>query len=345
PQLPRRGRTRRPARPRARRRGHAAHRRPVVSPGAARRRQHAGVWQRALAGGNHRAGALPGNPAPELPASGSRRVARRRSAWRNSAQHHGPERRHADRAEVRTHSGAHNIKAVILSGAGQLHRPAESKDLLLFHASTTMHALLAIFDADAALPSNLWAAWSFPIVPFAGIALLLAVYLRGWFAARRTRTNELPAWRLACFLSGLAFLWIALASPIDALDDYLLAAHMIQHFILMSIAPPLIVLGAPTVPLLRGLPRSVIRLLSRPLFRSGWAHRLGRLLTHPVFAFVAMNTAYLGWHVPAMFELTFRSERIHDLEHLCFFLTSVAFWWVVIEPWPTASRWPRWTAI
>jgi len=208
-----------------------------------------------------------------------------------------------------------------------------------------MHALLAIFDADAALPSNLWAAWSFPIVPFAGIALLLAVYLRGWFAARRTRTNELPAWRLACFLSGLAFLWIALASPIDALDDYLLAAHMIQHFILMSIAPPLIVLGAPTVPLLRGLPRSVIRLLSRPLFRSGWAHRLGRLLTHPVFAFVAMNTAYLGWHVPAMFELTFRSERIHDLEHLCFFLTSVAFWWVVIEPWPTASRWPRWTAI
>jgi putative membrane protein len=207
-----------------------------------------------------------------------------------------------------------------------------------------MHALVAIFDADA-LPQNLWAAWSFPVVPFIGIALLLVVYVRGWFFARRTRAEELPEWRLACFLSGLGFLWIALASPIDALDDYLLAAHMIQHFILMSIAPPLIVLGAPTVPLLRGLPRPVIRLLSRPLFRSGWFHWLGRVLTHPVFAFLAMNIAYLGWHVPMMFELTFRSERIHDFEHLCFFLTSMAFWWVVIAPWPTVARWPRWTVI
>jgi putative membrane protein len=207
-----------------------------------------------------------------------------------------------------------------------------------------MHALLAILDADP-LPQNLWAAWSFPVVPFIGIAVLLVLYVRGWFAAHRTRPNELPPWRLACFLSGLAALWIALASPIDALDDYLLAAHMIQHFILMSIAPPLIVLGAPTVPLLRGLPRPVVRLLSWPLFRSGWFHRLGRMVTHPVFAWVAMNVAYLGWHVPAMFELTFRSERIHDFEHLCFFLTSMAFWWVVIAPWPTVARWPRWTVI
>jgi cytochrome c oxidase assembly factor CtaG len=113
----------------------------------------------------------------------------------------------------------------------------------------------------------------------------------------------------------------------------------------MSVAPPLIVLGAPTVPLLRGLPRPVIRLLSRPLFRARWFHALCRLFTHPVFAWLAMNIAYLGWHVPAMFELTFQSEQIHDFEHLCFFLTSTAFWWVVLAPWPTRARWPRWTAI
>ncbi len=58
-----------------------------------------------------------------------------------------------------------------------------------------------------------------------------------------------------------------------------------------------------------------------------------------------MNIAYLGWHVPAMFELTFKSERIHDFEHLCFFLTSVAFWWVVLAPWPSEARWPRWAMI
>ena len=60
----------------------------------------------------------------------------------------------------------------------------------------------------------------------------LLLYLRGWRLARTTRERELPAWRAACFVAGLIALWIALASPIDALDDYLLAAHMIQHFIL-----------------------------------------------------------------------------------------------------------------
>jgi putative membrane protein len=204
---------------------------------------------------------------------------------------------------------------------------------------------LAVTLESSALPENLLAAWSLPLVPLIGLLLLLVVYGRGWWVARRTRSLELPRWRAACFGCGVVSLWIAVASPIDALDDYLLTAHMLQHFILMSVAPPLIVLGAPTVPLLRGVPPILIRFLSRPVFRARWFHALCRLVTHPVFAWVAMNVAYLGWHVPAMFELTFKSERIHDFEHLCFLLTSVAFWWVVVAPWPTEARWPRWAMI
>jgi putative membrane protein len=49
--------------------------------------------------------------------------------------------------------------------------------------------------------------------------------------------------------------------------------------------------------------------------------------------------------VPAAFELTFRSENIHQLEHACFFFTSIAFWWVVIAPWPARRVWPRWAMI
>ena len=114
-------------------------------------------------------------------------------------------------------------------------------------------------------------------------------------------------------------LWIALASPIDALDDYLLTAHMIQHFILMSVAPPLIVLGAPMVPLLAGTAagRHSPAGCGRCFARDG-LERLCDSLTHPVFAWIAMNVAYLGWHVPAAFELTFRHEWIHDFEHVCF---------------------------
>jgi putative membrane protein len=187
--------------------------------------------------------------------------------------------------------------------------------------------------------------WSLPLAPLITLSIALILYMRGWNAARVTRDRELPMWRAACFVAGVFSLWGALASPIDALDDYLLAAHMIQHFILMSIAPPLIVLGAPTVPMLRGMPRVLIRGLLRPLFRAGWIRAIGRVVTHPVFAWMAMNVAYLGWHVPAAFELTFRSEWIHNCEHACFFATSLAFWWVVLRPWPARARWPRWTTI
>ncbi len=203
--------------------------------------------------------------------------------------------------------------------------------------------VFAIIDADA-VPANFWGAWSFPVAPFIALTLTLWLYLRGWRAAGRTRGRELPSWRAACFTGGIISLWIAIASPIDALDDYLLVAHMIQHFILMSIAPPLIVLGAPAVPLLRGLPKAV-RLPLRPLFRARWLHRVVRFLLHPVSAWLLMNIAYLGWHVPAAFELTFRSEAIHQVEHACFFFTSVGFWWVVLTPWPARRVWPRWSVI
>jgi putative membrane protein len=191
---------------------------------------------------------------------------------------------------------------------------------------------------------NLLRTWSFPPPPLLALSLTVAIYLLGWRNAYRTRQRELPPWRAASFAAGIASLWIAIASPIDALDDFLLTAHMIQHFILMSIAPPLIVLGAPTVPLLRGLPRP-LRALLRPLFHARWFHRAARFFVHPVVAWLLMNIAYLGWHVPAAFEVTFRSESIHQVEHACFFFTSVAFWWVVIAPWPARRVWPLWTAI
>src|SRR6516165_5453318 len=151
-----------------------------------------------------------------------------------------------------------------------------------------MLCVLIVDENSAPVLGGLLREWSLPIAPLVSLSIALVLYLRGWRAARATRPRELPTWRLACFVAGLAALWIALASPIDALDDYLLAAHMMQHFILMSIAPPLIALGAPVVPLLRGLPRPVIRAL-RPAFRSEWIRAIVRFVTHPVFAWTAMN--------------------------------------------------------
>lgn len=196
-----------------------------------------------------------------------------------------------------------------------------------------------------AFPEGIARAWSLPVLPTAAILLTGGLYLRGWTAARRTRPQHLSIWCLASFLGGLLTLWLAIASPLDALDDYLLTAHMLQHFLLMSIVPPLLVLGAPQVPLLRGIPISFVRTTLSPIFRRRWFHLLGCLLAHPMFAWLTMNLSFLLWHLPPAYELTLHSEPWHNVEHLCFLLTSVLFWWNVLSPWPHRRRWPLWTMI
>ena len=71
------------------------------------------------------------------------------------------------------------------------------------------------------------------------LALTALIYTRGWLRIRRTRPAQFPAWRLYCFLSGIAALFVAVASPLDTFSGSLLFMHMAQHFVLMSIAPPL----------------------------------------------------------------------------------------------------------
>jgi cytochrome c oxidase assembly factor CtaG len=148
-----------------------------------------------------------------------------------------------------------------------------------------------------------------------------------------------------CFLGGIAALLIAVASPLDTFSDSLLFMHMAQHYVLMSIAPPLIVFGAPLVPLLRGLPRWIIRKPLRPLFRGHLLAAIGRFLTRPRVAWLAMNAAYVLWHTPRAYEFALSSENWHNFEHACFFFTNLMFWWPIIRPWPSRPLPSRWVLI
>jgi putative membrane protein len=176
--------------------------------------------------------------------------------------------------------------------------------------------------------------WQIPLWTTVLLVLTVAIYLRGWILIRKTRLASFPVWRLVCFLGGLFSLFLATASPLDTLDDTLLSAHMAQHFLFMSVAPPLLLLGAPPVPLLRGSPRIVIRLVFGPILRIHWLRQLGRFLTSLKPAWLAMNIAYIGWHVPEAYELALRSESWHNVEHACFFFTSILFWWPILRHWP-----------
>lgn len=94
--------------------------------------------------------------------------------------------------------------------------------------------------------------WSAPVGVDAAMCLAALVYARGWFRLHAAFPNLISAWRLAAFSAGIASVWVAIGSPMEAFDDLSLSVHMIQHLLLMAIAPPLILLGAPALPLLRG---------------------------------------------------------------------------------------------
>src|SRR5262245_37965598 len=101
--------------------------------------------------------------------------------------------------------------------------------------------------------------WEFD--PWVLILILIpgVLYVCGWRQVHRQMPHRFGAARLAAFLAGLAALFIAIASPLHAYADLLLTAHMIQHMLLMLVVPPLLLAGAPYLPLLRGLPWCVVK--------------------------------------------------------------------------------------
>src|SRR2546421_447868 len=130
------------------------------------------------------------------------------------------------------------------------------------------------------------------------LALLVFVYSRGWFRLRSASPISFPPWRLAAFVGGLFALWIVLGSPLAALDHQLLTIHMMKHLLLMAVGAPLILLGAPALLLLCGLPKWFMH--RSLLLRSRTPRLLGHFLSSPVFCWLAGTAAVIAWHVPAV---------------------------------------------
>lgn len=184
--------------------------------------------------------------------------------------------------------------------------------------------------------------WSSPVWVNVSLCLSALVYLNGWLRLRSI-PELIPFWRLVAFFSGQFLLWVAIGSPLEVLDDASLSAHMVQHLLLMAVVPPLLLLGAPSLPLLRGLPQWMVHSAVGPILRWAPAQRLGHFLTQPVVCWLSASVALIAWHVPAAFELALHSNAWHDVEHACFFTTSLLFWWPVVQPFPSRARWPQWS--
>ena len=193
--------------------------------------------------------------------------------------------------------------------------------------------------------NQLFTRWDVPPIVTSLLALTALIYIRGWMRIRRTRPDRFPSWRLACFLGGIFALFVAVASPLDTFSESLLFMHMAQHYVFISAAPPLILFGAPVVPLLRGLPAWFVRPVLGPLFRTSLLRHVAKFLVRPRVAWIAMNVSFVGWHIPRAYEFALSSENWHNFEHFCFFATSLLFWWPIFAPWPSRPVPARWILV
>ena len=127
----------------------------------------------------------------------------------------------------------------------------------------------------------------------------------------------------------------------------LLQVHMLQHLLLMMVAPPLVWLGWPLFPLVRGLPEPVPNSLGRAAAAlAAAAAILFALLTHPLVAWpiVCRRRRGSGTRRAAMSWRSSRSDW-HFVEHACFIASALLFWYPVVRPYPSRPRWSRVAAV
>lgn len=168
--------------------------------------------------------------------------------------------------------------------------------------------------------------WPFEPTVIVGVFAAGAVYVAGWRRARRPGMPHPPGLgRLTLFLLGLLVIYGALASPLDPLADDLLVLHMVQHVLLLDIAPILMILG-----LTKGILRPVTRRIRSVEERAGY-------LAHPAFAVFLYAGFMWFWHVPAMYDLALRHSAVHALEHTTYLTAGSLYWWYLISP--IRSRW------
>ena len=167
-----------------------------------------------------------------------------------------------------------------------------------------------------------------PLVVCGTAAVLYALGRRG-----RPRV-----WREVSFYSGVALAFVVLERPFDDWADTWLSVHMTQHIVLMTVVPPLVVLGRPWPRLWLPFPLSARRTVGGALSRSSAFRRSAGFLMLPAVALAVQSAMVALWHVPQLYDAAARNEWIHVLEHICFVAPALVFWGALLDAPPVRAR-------
>ncbi len=176
--------------------------------------------------------------------------------------------------------------------------------------------------------------WQFAPVVTVAVILAAGLYLWGVVrVARRHPARPWPAWRTGMFLGGLAVVVLATESGIGSYDDLLFWDHMIQHLMLIMVAPPLLIFGQP-ITLLLHASRNPLHTWAKRVVRS----RVASFLTWPVFGFAAYAAAILAAHLTSIATLVETDETLHNAEHVLFLIVGYLFFLPILGSEPIRWR-------
>ena len=171
------------------------------------------------------------------------------------------------------------------------------------------------------------AQWQFS--PFPLVVLAVVVVTAAWYLRARSKLvarGRHWGWRrTTSFLSGLVLLDLALQSPVATFTMEFFQAHVIQHLLLMVVAPPLLAMGAPMTLALQtsGRPTKV-RLLA--ILNS----RVFRLMTHPLPVAFVYYFSMFAFFLTSALGYAMLHMWVMDLVNLAFLFSATLFWWPIV---------------
>lgn len=169
-----------------------------------------------------------------------------------------------------------------------------------------------------------WQWGPFALLVLAGVLALAYWYLHcDWLLAGRGR--RWPPLRTAAFLGGLLAIDLALQSPVATFTASYFQAHVIQHLMLMIVAPPLLALGAPSTLLLQTAGRRTkVRWLA--VLRS----RPFAVLTHPISAWSLYFGAMFVFFLTPLINVAMTHMALMDAINVVFLLGGCVYWWPMV---------------
>lgn len=204
---------------------------------------------------------------------------------------------------------------------------------VLAAAMTLMAATAAFAHGAVDDTANPWLAWNVTWDVALGTLITVGLYARGIWRLKH-KTDSARIWRHVSFFAGLAAIFLALQSPIDAIAERSFLIHQVQHLLVRLAGPMLIFLSAPQGILVAGMPDKFQRHVVNPVISDRTVRRFFGFFAHPAVATAVFVGALYVWQYPRFHNAALLDDNLHYLMHASMLFAGLLFFWRIFDPRP-----------